>query len=63
MFYPVAGFAAVNVGRVGHDADGSSGDFLGACGNDGGYYWWNGGCYYRYPNGGWIQIQPGYCAY
>jgi len=121
MFYPVAGFAAVNVGRVGHDADGSSGDFLGACGIDapaqqaaaqdpvggaivggtlgaiiggaighgaggaiagaaigattgaviaaeaqrrsGGYYWWHGGCYYRYPNGAWMQIQPGYCDY
>ena len=36
MFYAVAGFAAANVGRVGHDADGSSGDFLGACGIDAG---------------------------
>ncbi len=28
-----------------------------------GYYWWRGGCYYRYPNGAWLQIEPGYCAY
>jgi outer membrane lipoprotein SlyB len=28
-----------------------------------GYYWWRGGCYYRYPNGSWLQVQPGYCAY
>jgi outer membrane lipoprotein SlyB len=28
-----------------------------------GYYWWHGGCYYRYPNGAWLQVQPGYCAY
>jgi len=26
-----------------------------------GYYWWRGGCYYRYPNGSWLQVQPGYC--
>jgi hypothetical protein len=26
---------------------------------NGGYYWWHGGCYYRYPNGAWVQIQPG----
>jgi hypothetical protein len=25
--------------------------------------WWHGGCYYRYPNGAWMQIQPGYCDY
>src|SRR6516162_2430685 len=25
------------------------------------YYWWRGGCYYRYPNGSWLQVQPGYC--
>jgi hypothetical protein len=30
---------------------------------NGGYYWWHGGCYYRYPNGAWMQIQPGYCDY
>jgi len=30
---------------------------------NGGYYWWRGGCYYRYPNGSWLQVQPGYCAY
>ena len=28
----------------------------------GGYYWWRGGCYYRYPNGSWLQVQPGYCS-
>ena len=28
-----------------------------------GYYWWRGGCYYRYPNGSWLQVQPGYCSY
>jgi outer membrane lipoprotein SlyB len=27
-----------------------------------GYYWWRGGCYYRYPNGSWLQVQPGYCS-
>lgn len=27
----------------------------------GGYYWWHGGCYYRYPNGSWLQVAPGYC--
>lgn len=26
-----------------------------------GYYWWHGGCYYRYPNGSWLQVAPGYC--
>src|SRR5262249_19500509 len=26
-----------------------------------GDYWWRGGCYYRYPNGSWLQVQPGYC--
>jgi hypothetical protein len=29
----------------------------------GGYYWWHGGCYYQYPNGGWVQIAPNYCSY
>jgi len=28
----------------------------------GGYYSWRGGCYYRYPNGAWQQIDPGYCG-
>jgi uncharacterized protein YcfJ len=28
-----------------------------------GYYWWRGGCYYRYPNGSWLQVQLGYCSY
>jgi hypothetical protein len=27
-----------------------------------GYYWWHGGCYYRYPNGAWLQVGPGYCG-
>jgi hypothetical protein len=27
----------------------------------GGYYWWRRGCYYQYPNGGWMQVDPGYC--
>ena len=26
-----------------------------------GYYWWHGGCYYRYPNGAWVQVQYNYC--
>ncbi len=26
-----------------------------------GYYWWHGGCYYRYPDGSWLQVAPGYC--
>jgi outer membrane lipoprotein SlyB len=29
----------------------------------GGYYWWHSGCYYQYPNGAWVQVQPNYCAY
>jgi hypothetical protein len=28
----------------------------------GGYYWSHGGCYYRYPNGSWLQVAPGYCG-
>jgi hypothetical protein len=28
-----------------------------------GYYWWRGGCYYRYPNGSWLGVAPGYCSY
>jgi hypothetical protein len=31
--------------------------------NAAGYYWWRGGCYYRYPNGAWYQVQPDYCSY
>jgi len=27
-----------------------------------GYYWWHSGCYYRYPNGSWLQVQSGYCS-
>jgi hypothetical protein len=30
----------------------------------GGYFWWHGGCYYRYPNGVWSQpLYPNYCGY
>jgi hypothetical protein len=29
----------------------------------GGYYWWRGGCYYRYPDGSWLGVAPGYCSY
>jgi hypothetical protein len=30
----------------------------------GGYFWWHGGCYYRYPNGAWSQpLYPSYCGY
>lgn len=29
----------------------------------GGYYWWRGGCYYRYPNGAWSPLlAPNYCG-
>jgi hypothetical protein len=26
-----------------------------------GYYWWRGGCYYRYPSGEYAAVPPGYC--
>jgi len=26
-----------------------------------GYYWWHGGCYYRYPSGEYQQVGPRYC--
>jgi hypothetical protein len=30
----------------------------------GGYYWWHGACYYRYPNGAWSPpMGPNYCGY
>lgn len=30
----------------------------------GGYYWWRGNCYYRYPNGAWSEpLYPSYCGY
>jgi hypothetical protein len=30
----------------------------------GGYYWWRGACYYRYPNGAWSPpMGPNYCGY
>jgi len=30
----------------------------------GGYFWWRGGCYYRYPNGAWsAPLSPNYCGY
>jgi hypothetical protein len=65
---------AIIGGAIGHGAGGAiAGAAIGATTGaviaaeaqrrSGGYYWWHGGCYYRYPNGGWVQIQPGYCAY
>jgi len=59
-------------GAVGHGAGGAvAGAVIGATAgaviaSEGqrrasGYYWWHGGCYYRYPNGSWLQVQPGYC--
>jgi hypothetical protein len=27
-----------------------------------GYYWWRGGCYYRYPSGEYAVVAPGYCG-
>jgi outer membrane lipoprotein SlyB len=29
----------------------------------GGFYWWQGGCYYRYPNDVWLQVKWNYCDY
>lgn len=30
----------------------------------GGYYWYRGACYYRYPNGSWSPpLYPSYCGY
>ena len=30
----------------------------------GGYFWWRGACYYRYPNGAWSSpMAPNYCGY
>jgi Glycine zipper 2TM domain len=30
----------------------------------GGYFWWRGGCYYRYPGGAWSPpLRPDYCGY
>jgi uncharacterized protein YcfJ len=28
----------------------------------GGYYWWHRGCYYRYPDGNWMGVDPRYCG-
>ncbi len=61
-------------GAVGHGAGGVvAGAVIGATTGaviaseaqrrNGGYYWWRDGCYYRYPNGNWLQVQPGYCSY
>jgi outer membrane lipoprotein SlyB len=61
-------------GAIGHGAGGAvAGAVIGAAtgaaiASEGqrrasGYYWWHGGCYYRYPNGSWLQVQPGYCSY
>jgi hypothetical protein len=60
-------------GAIGHGAGGAvAGAVIGATAgaaiaSEGerrrsGYYWWHGGCYYRYPNGSWLQVQPGYCS-
>jgi hypothetical protein len=27
----------------------------------GGYYWWHGNCYYRYPNGDFVRARRSYC--
>lgn len=30
----------------------------------GGYYWYRGACYYKYPNGAWSSpLYPSYCGY
>lgn len=61
-------------GAVGHGAGGAvAGAVIGATTGaviaseaqrrNGGYYWWRGGCYYRYPDGNWLRVQPGYCSY
>jgi hypothetical protein len=60
-------------GAIGHNAGGAvAGAVIGATTGaviaaeaqrrSSGYYWWRGGCYYRYPNGNWLQVQPGYCS-
>ena len=64
---------AIIGGAVGHGAGGAAaGAIIGATTGaviaseaqrrHSGYYWWRGGCYYRYPNGQWLQVQPGYCS-
>jgi hypothetical protein len=64
---------AIVGGAVGHGAGGAiAGGLIGATTGaviaaeaqrrQSGYYWWRGGCYYRYPNGSWLQVQPGYCS-
>jgi outer membrane lipoprotein SlyB len=60
-------------GAVGHGRGAVAGAVIGATTGaviaseaqrrSGGYYWWRGGCYYRYPNGSWVGAAPGYCAY
>jgi outer membrane lipoprotein SlyB len=30
---------------------------------NGGYFWWHNACYYRYPNGAWVQVGLNYCGY
>jgi hypothetical protein len=60
-------------GAIGHGAGGAiAGAVIGATAgaaiaSEGerrrsGYYWWHSGCYYRYPNGSYVQVQPGYCS-
>jgi hypothetical protein len=29
---------------------------------DGGYYWWHGRCYFRYPSGEYALVARGYCG-
>ena len=64
---------AIVGGAIGHGAGGAiAGGLIGATTGaviaaeaqrrHSGYYWWRGGCYYRYPNGAWLQVQPGYCS-
>ena len=62
---------AIVGGAVGHGGGAIAGGLIGATTGaviaseaqrrHSGYYWWRGGCYYRYPNGSWLQVQPGYC--
>jgi Glycine zipper len=60
-------------GAIGHGRGAVAGAVIGATTGaviaaeaqrrNGGYYWWRGGCYYRYPNGSWLGVAPGYCSY
>jgi outer membrane lipoprotein SlyB len=61
-------------GAVGHGAGGViAGAAIGAATGaiianeaerrSGGYFWWHNACYYRYPNGAWVQVGLNYCGY